>query len=733
MHLRAQMPSVRISTRGMMELRIARKVAALCGIPGPPDSSDDAGVGRAWLSDFRALTTTEIALGGPLVADSPNDSTADAGAFRRDGRRFVHTDGPQIDPMRIPNVALNDYGPDTKAALVLAGVNRVLRPVTDAVLKAMSDIRHQIDDPRLLVAVGHCLLQEVFEAQPILVLNGIQAAIVQRTLSLLGSVPPSHQPGSDPATPIARTEYGRPRATWPHQPVYVDVIYQLWDSLVAPGRLYDETGMLAGRDDEPYVRTEPMSGFEQDELISSTGQAEMRDRLVAYLRYSSEAQLAGTLPGAPRCTTVIFRPRDDVPFAEVVVPRQRQAEVMLASLADRLGPLRPGQPIPTGRPLKLPELSIDAWSHRPILQRRAVLLAHYYTLRAAGWISGMVDLQRGRSRDECALRCAGLVRGASALLAEDDPLREQLTIFGMGYQLQYHAANGSVTDIYWSLRELLNAALERASRDQLGKAQVAELLQLVLRDLRTVRSAAAAHVINEPTQEQLNGDMSKWWNDARSLRDQLVFDERERVYLDHSYAAFLASAGSTDDDVLEGLSLFTNTITPQREKAAEREGRWRSLRFSYQQNLRGLTVALQRRIDEQFVVDWAQQACTIAVRLRDHPVTTAYLAKLTQPRMDGRPLSYDGGVITLLLTIAEGLVAAVITSPEVSWAADRASVAVEELNRYVDTIETQQLSQPVRVPQLLRQKTSDITEQWRCWCRRSDGSDGAPAVIDAAR
>lgn len=141
MHLRAQMPAARIAARGLMELRIARKVAALSGISGPPEGSDDAGLGRAWMSEYRLLTTTELMLGGPVTEPSGAQADADAGVFVRDGRRFSHVDGQHVDVMPIPNVALRDYGPDTMAALVLTGVNKVLEPVTAAVMAALADFR----------------------------------------------------------------------------------------------------------------------------------------------------------------------------------------------------------------------------------------------------------------------------------------------------------------------------------------------------------------------------------------------------------------------------------------------------------------------------------------------------------------------------------------------------------------------------------------------------------------
>src|SRR5882724_7323640 len=105
MHLAAQMPPAKIGSRGLMELRIARKIAALSGIPGDPHSSDDAGRGRSWLVDYRELTTTEITLGGPVI---PHGDTPDGGLFHRPergGRRFRHVDGDAVDYAPIPNVA----------------------------------------------------------------------------------------------------------------------------------------------------------------------------------------------------------------------------------------------------------------------------------------------------------------------------------------------------------------------------------------------------------------------------------------------------------------------------------------------------------------------------------------------------------------------------------------------------------------------------------------------------
>src|SRR5882757_423903 len=343
MHLAAQMPPAKMGARGLMELRIARKIAALSGIAGDPESSEDAGGGRAWLSDYSHLTMTELTLGAPVAARSEDPLISDSGAFTRDGRRFVPVGGAPVAYLPIPNVALANYGPDTKAALVLTGANRVLEPVADAVLGAMEHILANIDDQLLLVAVAQCLVQEVFQAQPVLVLNGIQAGIIQRALLL-----PSAMVRSDETGPrqVARVEHGWPTDEPPDPPRDLAVVHQLWDALVAQGALFNSLGQpVADPERRPYLRPVALSRFEQDGLNTSTGDgsggAEARKRLVVRLRDSSETQLAGSAPGAPRCRLWIRRPTDRNPWVEVVVPRQRQIEVMLAALADRLELARP--------------------------------------------------------------------------------------------------------------------------------------------------------------------------------------------------------------------------------------------------------------------------------------------------------------------------------------------------------------------------------------------------------
>jgi hypothetical protein len=713
MHLAAQMPPAKMGSRGLMELRIARKIAALSGIAGDPESSEDAGGGRAWLSDYRQLTMTELTLGAPVRAKSEDPLISDSGAFTRDGRRFVAVNGSKVAYLPIPNVALANYGPDTKAALVLTGANRVLEPVADAVLTAMEHLLAGLDDQLLLVAVAQCLLQEVFQAQPVLVLNGVQAGIIQRALMLPTSMVQSDEDGP---REVARVELGWPKDEQWDSPRDLAVVYQLWDALVARGTLFDSLGqpVPADPDQKPYLRPLPLSRFEQDGLNTSTGDAEARMRLLVRLRDSSESQLAGSTPGAPRCRLWVRRPAGRNPCAEVVVPRQRQIEVLLAVTADRLELSHPDEPVDDERVMALPRLDPADWVEESLLRRRAVLLAHYYAIRAAGWIGGMTALGRRRDRTECVQRCAMLVDGARQLLDTDDPLRDRLVVFGLGYQLPYDATLGNAVAYYPELAATVDRVIDRVARTGFGQADLVEQLELVLFDLNNARRAASRGVVTEPSTERLTADMRRWWQVARELRDQLIADESERTYLDHDYAAFLIESDDAAE-VLSGLDLLQR-VTPERERAAEREGRWSSLRVAYRSYLHGLAVGLDRDLDPALRTDWAAQAVQVAAQVREHPETRAYLDRRSRTRPGGPPPRLDRAVFALLLDLAGAWVAAVLSGALPAAAADgaagQADLAVKEMNDYLATVRGEQDTGAPGVLAMPLAQADELTRRW---------------------
>lgn len=715
MHLRAEMPAAKIASRGLMELRIARKVAALSGLAGPPDSSDDAGRGRAWLADYEALSITELTLGGPLVSQAEAGVEQDAGVFVRAGRRFRHVDGPDVDIMPLPNVALKDYGPSTKAALMLTGVNRVLEPVSRAVLDAMDDIRVQVDCPHLLIAVAQCMLQEVFAAQPILLLHGIQAGKIQRALALPDI--------ARPASRLARVEYGWPRPAYAHQPMHVALVRDLWENLVADGQVYDTQGRLRQPEDEqPYLRAVPLVGFEQNESVAVNGRSALRERLTSRQRHVSESVLVGCNPGVPSCTISVLDEPDKPPRVEVIVPRQRQIEVMVASLAHLVGPLRPSRPALEGHALALPVIDVTKWSETDLLHRRAALLAHYYSLRAAGWIADMISLNRRRSRDECAERCEDLLAAAQRLLDEDDPLRDQIAAYALGYRQQYDASFARGGEYYPVLAQTIDRMTDRVRREGQGRAEHLEVLQLVLHDLNSTRRYAALGAEPAPT-TTLTSDLDRWWDTAHQLRRELLPDPEERIYLDHDHAAFLLGSDGDDQRILQGLDLMAEVLR-SRERAAARDGRSLSVRTSYTVYLRGLAAALERRIEESRLAEWAKQAVEIADQLEQHEEVRAFLNQRTGQRVDGAR-SYDGTALVLLVTLADGWVAA-LRSGELpdglhDQAADRAELAVKQMTDYLyslrpDPHQTPPSGRPTsRVDHARAEMVRLVTHRWAEW------------------
>ncbi len=682
MHLRAEMPAAKIASRGLMELRIARKVAALSGLAGPPDNSDDAGRGRAWLADYGLLSVTELTLGGPLVDPAPPVGIEqDAGVFVRDGRRFRHVDGAGIDVMPIPNVALRDYGPNTQAALVLTGVNKVLEPVSRAVIEAMADIRVQVDSPHLLVAVAQCMLQEVFAAQPILLLHGLQAARIQRTL-VWPDVTRS-------ASRLSRVEYGWPRPEWAHQPMHVALIRELWESLSVGGEVYDAQGRLRlPEDEEPYLRASPLVGFEQNESVAVNGRSAAPERLASRLRYQSEASLLGLQQGVPHCTISVVDREGGPPEVEVIVPRQRQIEVILAILGHSVGPLRPSRPALEGHALALPVIDVAKWSEKDLLHRRAALLAHHYSLRVAGWIAGMTAPDRRRSRDECAERCEDLLRAAEKLLDEDDPLRDQVAAYALGYRQQYDSSFGRGGQSYPLLARIIDRMTDRVRREGRGKVEYLEVLPVVLHDLSSACYDTALGIRSTPSVATLTSDLDRWWEIVRELRRELLPDPEERTYLDHDHAAFLLNPGSDDQRILTGLDRMADVLR-SRERAAARDGRSLSVRTSNAVYLRGLAMALERRIDTSRLGAWAKQAVEIAEKLEEHEETRAFLDQRAGQRTDGAR-SYDGTALLLLATLADGWVAAVrsgaLSDGSHDHAVDRAELAVKRMCDYLHSL-----------------------------------------------
>lgn len=708
MHLQAGMPDVPAAARGRMDVRIARKVAALTGIAGPPDASDDAGRGRSWFADYRLLTTTELSLGGPVVADLPTEigEVVDAGLYERVGSSFRVADGSGVGgPAPIPSVTLQEYGPDTKAALVLTGANRILRPVADAITAALDDLRTRIDDECLLVAVAQALLQEAYEAQPVLILQGIQAGLVQRALRLSDSVRSRVEHGPRPVR-VARVEYGRPEPPRRHEPDQVELLRDAWAVIVGQPPDADDRASGPGR-----LAFRPPAGYEQDSGLALSGSPDSHDGWVALLREVSESYLVGTTSGPPPGSVWVIRTAERA-HAVAVVARERQIELMLARLAPRLLPWRD---VDGPRRVALPAFDPERWTSADLMVRRAVLLAQYYVVRGAGWLAGMKDLNRRRDRALCATRYGELADAADRLLVADDPLRLQLYVQGHGYVLQYNACRGRLDHAtYRRIVRCLDQLVELTQYGRYPEPQLVEHLQILLVQLGTYRTATAWFTPEADAHREITADLGRFWRVAREIRDFVLegVTSADRSYLDHDHAGFLVTDPARGPDVVRGIRILLDEVIPAREAIAGREGRSRGLRLSRQVLLHGLRNALEAGLGSVEVrCEWAAEAWRVAGWLETDRDTASLVEQRRPDRFDG----FDNSVLILLLRVAEGRVAA-LTSGLIN---DQMAERIADTNRAIERVERYARGPAAvegdPVDELRRRQVRELGERWRAW------------------
>jgi hypothetical protein len=236
------MPDVEVPRSDVVAVRIARKVASLFGVAWGQSPFD-----CTWVCDFSNITLAEIARGAPFPPrhvqsamdeeatrekrQAGNESTRSASglSMRTDGPsrawqavdRAVWTLQRTPTPTAIAHATLNRYGPDTKAAVVLTGANRLLHDVTAAVAGVCDQMVASGTSVEVRLAVWTGLIFEAFRGQPALVAAAIQARAIQRALTtpwgdhlwLPGrgmsarcefgaTVPESVAPGPDAQSPI---------------------------------------------------------------------------------------------------------------------------------------------------------------------------------------------------------------------------------------------------------------------------------------------------------------------------------------------------------------------------------------------------------------------------------------------------------------------------------------------------------------------------------------------------
>lgn len=157
------------SGRGSTAPTLARNVAALFGVK----SNQSAG---PWICSLDLITLQELRSGIPTTIDAPS-----AG----------------ISPALAP-ATLNRFGPDTKAAAVLAGANELLKTVTTdltAALRALIAANSKVE-PAVLLGAWAAGVLTVYRSYPLLINAALRSREVQRASlrSWNVFVPPALQP-----------------------------------------------------------------------------------------------------------------------------------------------------------------------------------------------------------------------------------------------------------------------------------------------------------------------------------------------------------------------------------------------------------------------------------------------------------------------------------------------------------------------------------------------------------
>ena len=265
--------------------RLARNVALLFGVDIPENP-----VAATWVSEYSALTVAEIARGAPLPPRRSNkESAVPAGRWALIDRAVVKGKdaGGAFDPTwkevagcdEIAAATLNRFEPDTRAALVLTGVNELFDTV-HPVFRDVIDVVGVSEDGEPLadfmrVAVWAILVTEVYRNQSAVFSAAVKARAVQRATEVRWR---PHVPAKF-AHDVARTEFdARPEtSTTSIAPATVHIFDEMMLDVVCP--------VLVGR--TVGSETEGGSGSSNAYLIE-----DLIDRWCRYLTRSTDQGLS---------------------------------------------------------------------------------------------------------------------------------------------------------------------------------------------------------------------------------------------------------------------------------------------------------------------------------------------------------------------------------------------------------------------------------------------------------
>jgi hypothetical protein len=574
--LPAVVPEIPENRAEVAAARLARKIAPLFGVPWP----DGPFGARTWVCDYAKITLSEIARGAPLPTRA---EAARLGDLREGDWQLVDRIGVagRRTPMpnEIANATLNRFGPDTRAAVVLTAVNRLLAPVCDALVCALSLLVDgsgaRLPD-RLRLAAWAGLVVEVFRSQPALLAAGIHARAIQAELVQSWQLPLAV--GLD-ALPLTRCEVGptAPPASATARPCTLDVAEHTLAALQWDGAPPGEVRSGEVRSGEVEDDETPA------ELSGRLRAAETVDLLLRRLL------AAGTSADA---SYLWLSEREAGQLAvEALLPP--------TDLVDRFVRQCTRSRVPTGPDPEPPEVlpavpTAEQLAALPVLARRALLIALVTVLRH---IQNSPQ-GRERSRHNIVPVLAGIARLADEVLAPDDPVA-CLTACRVADMTVQTLRADLRNDLRGPVRDLL-AGLDRCAdllrRGLLDRGAAAEVISSACVELNVLRRTNAQRPgAGLPTPDELDQRLRRSWRTYHEALEipPFVAGSPARLpglvgYHLQNFAAYLA--GSADEaEVGEAVELFTTVVIPAREEFCTRSGHFPPLRHTLQVASRATT------------------------------------------------------------------------------------------------------------------------------------------------
>lgn len=560
--LPAVIPQIPETRSEVVPARLARKVAPLFGVPWP----DGPFEGRTWVCDYGRITLSEIARGAPL----PTRKKA------RDAQQGVTTPWQVVDrvavtgpgsslPHEIANTTLNRFGPDTKAAVVLTAVNRLLAPVTDAVGTALSLLvsgngTELAGELRLAAWAG--LVAETFRSQPALVAAAIRARTIQRELIVSWQLPLAAGLSGFPLTRCeigGDDEPGRPQpADRPRTLDVADETFKLLRMPAADGSVTDLTLRL--------LREETVDLLLRRLLATGTP----NDASYLWLSERAPDQLA----------------------VEALVPPTGLVDLFVRQAMRSLGDTEPAHPVDLPRIPTAAELA-----PLPVLSRRAVIIGLLTVLRHVQHVPSGREV----TRYDIVPLLATIGELTRTCLTEDDPVAvlARCRVADMTVQTLRHDLRNDLRGPLDDLRREVRRVQELTRAGAIDRGAAAEAISSANVEINIVRWTNAEDTDAKlPTPGELHAELRHNWagyHDVLELHDAEA--ARTAGYHLHNYAAFLASPPSPGSqhqlDLAEAVRLFADAVIPAREAFFTRTGSFQPLRHSLQIASRATTRLAQ--------------------------------------------------------------------------------------------------------------------------------------------